>query len=45
VLARAKLEEADALDAALTALSASELTAALGDDAALRRMVALANVG
>ena len=45
VLARAKLEEADALDAAITALSAPELTAALGDAAALRRLSALADVG
>ncbi len=45
VLARAKLEEADALDTAITALSASELTAALGDATALRRMAALADVG
>ena len=45
VLARAKLEEADALDAAIAALSAPELTAALGDAAALRRLSALADVG
>jgi membrane glycosyltransferase len=42
VLARAKLEEADALDAAVTALSAPELTAALSDAAALRCLSALA---
>ena len=45
VLARAKLEEADALEAAIAALSAPELTAALGDAAALRRLSALADVG
>jgi membrane glycosyltransferase len=45
VLARAKLEEADALDAAIATLSAPELTAALGDPAALRRLSALADVG
>ena len=45
VLARAKLEEAEALDAAIAALSASELTAALGDAAALRRLAALAEGG
>jgi len=45
VIARAKLEEADAFDAAITALSAPELTAALGDAAALRRLSALADAG
>ena len=42
VLARAKLEEADALDDAVTALSAPELIAALSDAAALRCLSALA---
>jgi membrane glycosyltransferase len=39
---RAKLEEADTLDAALASLSTPELTAVLGDTAALRRLSALA---
>jgi membrane glycosyltransferase len=43
VLARAKLEEAEALDDAVTALSPPELSAALGDAAALDRLSALAN--
>ncbi|HME26040.1 MAG TPA: glucans biosynthesis glucosyltransferase MdoH [Acetobacteraceae bacterium] len=41
VLARAKLEEADTLDAAITALSAAELTAVLADAGSLRRLAAL----
>ena len=45
VLARAKLEEAEELDAAIAALSVPELTAALGDAAALRRLSALADAG
>ena len=40
-LAMAKLEEADTLDAAITALSATELTAVLADAVALRRLSAL----
>jgi membrane glycosyltransferase len=43
VLARAKLEEADALDDAVRALSPPELSAVLGDAAALGRLSALAN--
>ena len=45
VLARAKLEEADTLDAAVAVLSAPELTALLGDVAALLRLSALAEMG
>jgi membrane glycosyltransferase len=45
VLARAKLEEAEALDDAVATLSPPELTAALSDSAALQRLSALANGG
>ena len=45
VLARAKLEEADALEAALAALTTAELAAVLGDAVALRRLVSLASGG
>jgi membrane glycosyltransferase len=41
-LGRAKVEEAETLDAALGSLSTPELTAVLGDTAALRRLSALA---
>jgi membrane glycosyltransferase len=43
VLARAKLAEADALDAAITGLSTTELAAALGDGTTLRLLSALAD--
>ncbi len=42
LLARARVEEADGLHAAIASLSTSELTAALGDATALRRLSALA---
>jgi hypothetical protein len=41
-LARVKLEEAESLPDALSALSPPELTAALGDAASLRRLSVLA---
>jgi membrane glycosyltransferase len=43
VQARAKLDEAETLRDALANLPAAELTAALGDAAALRRLCALAD--